>query len=144
MKKIFIVLTLVGIIGLAVACGNNRKSPAGDNGIELKVMPERNGGAPESLKLTVTNHSDSTIQFGADYGMERLVDGEWRKHDLGNFAVIMIMYVLPSGKSGEYNINLFTNRVEYPEGDYRIVKMISDGKNDSKPYYGYFKIIEPR
>lgn len=144
-NRTLIILAAAGVIGLlAASCGNSPKPADGDKGVELKVKPERNGGAPESLQLTITNHSDSTLHFGADYGMERLVEGEWMKHDLGNFAVILIMYNLPSGKSGEYKINLFTDRVEYPEGEYRVVKTISSGDNPGKPYYGYFKIIEPR
>ncbi len=141
--RVLIIMTLVIVMGLAVACGNGRKSSAGDNVVELKVIPERTDGVPESLKLVVANRSDSTVRFGADYAVERHVEGEWVKHDLGDFAVIMITYNLAPGESGEYDINLFPGRAEYPEGEYRIVKMISGGSVDGKPYYGYFMINGP-
>lgn len=115
-----------------------------DNGIEMNVWPERNGGVPQTLQLTVKNNTDNVIQFGANYSIECFAAGKWTEVDLGNFPVIMIMYNLPPGESGNYTINLFTDRVKYPEGEYRIVKLISDGQSDGQLSYGYFKIIEPR
>ena len=53
--RVLIIMILVIVMGLAVACGNGRKSSAGDNVVELKVIPERTDGVPESLKLVVAN-----------------------------------------------------------------------------------------
>ena len=115
-----------------------------DNGIEMSVWPERNGGAPQTLQLTVKNNTNEVIQFGANYSIERLADGEWSKVDLGNFAVIAIMYGIQPGDSGQYKINLFTDRVTYPEADYRVVKYINAGEKDARAYYANFRIITPR
>lgn len=112
--------------------------------IEMSVYPERNGGAPQALELTVKNNTAGTIQFGANYSIERLAEGEWVEVDLGNFAVIAIMYGVRPGDSGKYSINLFTETVTYPEGDYRVVKNINVGGEEVRPYYAYFRIIEPR
>ena len=110
----------------------------------MSVYPERNGGAPQSLELTVKNNTGQLVRFGANYSIERLVDGEWVNHELGNFAVIAIMYALQPGDSGKYTISLFSDRVAYPEGDYRVVKRINIGERDAQPYYAGFKIIVPR
>jgi len=115
-----------------------------DSGVGMSVWPGRNGGAPQTLQLTVRNNTDEAIQFGADYSIERLADDKWVEVDLGNFAVIDILYIVQPGDSGQYTISLFTERVTYPEGDYRVVKQINVGENNSRPYYANFRIIEPR
>lgn len=112
--------------------------------IKMTVLPERNGGAPQTLELTIKNNTAEVIQFGANYSIERLKDGKWEEVDLGNFAAISIMYGVQPGDSGKYTINLFTDRVTYPEGNYRVVKNINIGEKDARPYYANFKVIDPR
>lgn len=115
-----------------------------DGVVEMTVFPERNGGAPQTLELTVKNNTTEVIQFGARYSIERLVDGKWAEVDLGNLAVIAIMYGLQPGDSHTYTINLFTDTIAYPEGDYRVVKLINIGMAQARPFYADFRIIEPR
>lgn len=148
-KSIISIVALAGLVALCTACGATRKGTASvptaeDTTVEMKVFPERNGGAPDKVDLTITNNSDEVIQFGAGYSVERLVDGKWVDHELGNFPVIMILYSLAPGESETYTVNLFSDRVKYPEGDYRIVRQIAVGEGQSRPFYGYFKVIEPR
>lgn len=150
MEKILFKTLLVALgFMLFVSCGLVRKSaPDTSTGkksdIEMKVFPERNGGAPQTLDLTIKNNTGKVIQFGANYNIERRVGNNWQTVDLGNFAVIAIMYMLTPGDSADYKINLFTENVKYPEGEYRIVKHISVGEKDMQPYYAGFRIIEPR
>lgn len=149
MKNRLCKLILFGCcVCLIAACGSSRKatsviSGVQTNEVEMIVYPERNGGAPETVKLTITNNSVKVIQFGANYSIERLVDGKWQVHDIGNFPVIMIMYSLAPKESATYDINLFPEKAKYIEGDYRVVKQIGD-ENGNKSYYANFKIIEPR
>jgi len=149
MGKIFFKTLLIALgFVLFISCGPARKSVSDtstgkQSDIEMKVFPERNGGAPQTLDLTIKNNTGEVIQFGANYSIEHRNGNNWTEVDLGNFAVIAIMYVLQPGDSGDYNINLFTENVKYPEGDYRVVKQISVGEKDMQPYYADFKIIEP-
>ena len=150
MNKILIkLLALTACLILITSCGTTHKatntSQTDNNpGIEVKVWPERNGGAPDVLELTIKNNTSQVIQFGANYLIERFVNDEWIAMDLGNFAVIAIMYNLQPGDSGKYTISLFTENVAYPEGDYRVVKQINIGEESGQPFYANFKIIEPR
>lgn len=147
-RKIITLLSASLCLTLIASCGSARKAAntiaTEDKNVEMTVFPDRNGGAPETLQLTIKNNTDKVIQFGANYSVERLVGGKWVGHDLGNFAVIAIMYSLQPGDSGQYSISLFTDRVSYPESDYRVVKNINVGESESRPYYAGFKIIEPR
>lgn len=115
-----------------------------NRGIEMSVYPERNGGAPQALELTIKNNTAEVIQFGANYSIEHLEDNKWVEVDLGDFAVIAIMYSIQIGDTGKYTINLFTDRIAYPEGDYRVVKHINIGEQDAQIFYAGFRIIEPR
>lgn len=143
--KTWKILLTVACLTLIVSCGASRKTMTTTvGGIEMTVSPERNGGAPQTLELTIKNNTGGVIQFGADYSIERLVGGKWIAVDLGNFAVIAIMYGIQPSDTGKYTISLFTEQVKYPEGDYRVVKQVNIGENESRPYYANFKIIEPR
>lgn len=148
MKKIifFAALAALGVVVFA-SCESTRRSTRPyqtQNQIEMRVSPERNGGAPATVQLTINNLKRDAIEFDANYRIERQVGEQWQEVDLGNFAVIAMMYILQPGGSGEYTINLFSDRVNYPEGYYRVVKNISVGRSTAEPYFGYFRIIEPR
>ncbi len=148
-KLVFRISLIAFGLVLFMSCGSSRNvsttDPGGNRlGVQMQVTPERNGGAPETLQLMVRNNTQEIIQFGAGYSIERRAGNGWVGVDLGNFAVIAIMYMLQPGESGEYAINLFTDRVTYPEGEYRVVKQIAVGERDMQAYYANFRIIEPR
>ncbi|GEM_PF-876653 len=148
-KLIFNISLVVFSLMLLASCGLSRNVSTNtkannSNGIEIKVTPERNQGVPQTLNLTIRNNTQEIIQFGANYTIERRIDNAWREVDLGNFALIAIMYMLQPGDSGEYTISLFPETVKYPEGEYRVVKQISIGERDMIPYYANFIIMDPR
>lgn len=149
MKSIFKILFVLGSLALFISCASAKKATIEKENekqarIEMKVAPERNGGTPETLDLTIKNNTGEVIQFGANYSIQRRSDNEWIDVDLDNFAVIAIMYSLQPGESGEYKVNLFPKNVNYTEGEYRIVKQIAIGEKGMHPYYSNFQVMEPR
>lgn len=117
---------------------NNNKTT--EQRIKLSITPVEFNKVPESISLRIENHTKETLQFGADYEIEKLNNGKWIKQPLTDIAFIAIMYMLEPGKTEAYNISLYPDKIKYTPGQYRIRKNILTGK-DRHPYYVTFRVV---
>lgn len=110
-------------------------------GVILSISPETYPAPPDMVKLKIVNNTDTIIQFGASYMIERYVGNNWTKVEFSeNIAFIDIMYGLSSGESNEYDIFLYPATIPYTSGRYRIVKSIL--MNDERKNYSAEFVIE--
>lgn len=143
MKKTFYATIVVLFSIMLGACtGTQRQSSlqteSGGKAVTSSIVMEIEPGIysraaiPQVIRLKITNNTNDAAQFGADYGIEKNIDGEWDNWDFPeHFPVIAIMYTLGPGQSETYDINLFTDLVGYEPGQYRVVKNIyvNDGNS---------------
>ncbi len=99
--------------------------------IDMMITPQIVKPGTRTLKLTLTNTTQESIEFGASYSIERLNNGRWAEvFDPGQIAVISIMYSLAPGESGKYDIALYPDRFSYPPGTYQVKKnILVNGEN---------------
>ena len=117
--------------------GDSSKSK---DGLVLNIEPRAYKTIPEVLAMTITNHTDSLVQFGADYTIEKLENDKWVKIQFpDDIAFIAIMYGLESGDTRKYDIYTYSDRLNYTSGRYRIVKSIMLGE-ERADYFGEFTI----
>lgn len=111
-----------------------------DEKIKMSIMPQEYNVAPEKLSLTITNNATESIQFGADYEIDKWVNGKWVKLNYtDDMMFIAIMHMLEPGKSENYEIHLNPGKNKYEKGKYRIRKNILTGEQ-SIPFYADFSI----
>ncbi|MCC8088428.1 MAG: hypothetical protein LIO79_04075 [Rikenellaceae bacterium] len=111
-----------------------------DYGVAMQIVPVHYDSIPEYLHLEITNETNGTIQFGADYRIERYDTDEDKWVDFGSpaeTAFIAIMYILDPGKSQSYDIRLFPDKIGYSPGSYRITKVIF-ADEESRIYWASF------
>ncbi|MCD8073248.1 MAG: hypothetical protein LUE10_08855 [Alistipes sp.] len=143
MKKIVAAGLLSALVIFTVSCTTVRTNkqyndPPGY--ITMEIVPPVVDAKTSVVTLMITNHSDQTAQFGANYTIERFSDGRWSEFDRPQFAVIAIMYMLGPGQTREYEINLFPDQAEYTPGSYRIVKGIVLDLTGESYYTAEFRI----
>ena len=105
--------------------------------VVLTVTPKEFATVPENVTLHISNNATETIQFGANYEIEKQVGSEWVKQNMDDIVFIAIMYSLEPGKSATYDISLYPDRIKYDAGEYRIHKNILIG-GESKSHYANF------
>ncbi|MCC8036239.1 MAG: hypothetical protein LIO77_09995 [Rikenellaceae bacterium] len=127
MKKKIVTILFPLLVLAAISCTTVRTNkqyndPPGY--ITMEIVPPVVDAKTSVVTLMISNHSDQTAQFGANYTIEKFTGTEWREFDRPQFAVIAIMYMLGPGETREYDINLFPDQADYTPGRYRIVKSI--------------------
>ena len=94
---------------------------------------------PISAKLQISNETDLDIQFGEDYNLQVLEDGEWKDvpYLIDNWAITAIAYNVPEDGTVEWDVNWETFHGKLEPGTYRIVKSVMDfrGTGDYTNYY---------
>ncbi len=110
------------------------------DGVIILITPRNYPAAPEKIELKIMNQSDSPIQFGADYQLERFDFEKLQWEEVffpEGIAFIQIMYELPAGETQTYEVSLFPDQIKYEAGLYRIKKQIFIN-NGSKEFYSRF------
>lgn len=149
MKKLLSMAAALFLGLIVCSCSGTKKAASGktlpeytggEPGISMTVEPEKYPTVPQLVKLTITNNTDGIAQFGADYRVDKWIAGAWDKWDFPEtFPVIMILYSLPPQGSDSYQINLFSDRIKYTPGLYRVVKNIHVNEKSSE-FYAEFTI----
>lgn len=102
---------------------------AGSTGVQIKVSPAVYSGAPESITYSVINNTDSTINFGERYVIDRWHCGAWLEMPyINNMAFNDIQYYLLPGHSSDFHVYLYGDDIDYPEGLYRLRKIFDNGE----------------
>ncbi len=122
------------------SCGVKNRLYNNPPGIEMSVYPSVYDSPPRRVELSITNHTQESAHYGASYMVQKLVDGEWIRFELPDFAVIAIMYLLEPGGTQVYQIDLYSDDIEYTPGRYRIVKPIHLEISGEGTYTGEFEI----
>ncbi|MGI6004783.1 MAG: immunoglobulin-like domain-containing protein [Christensenellales bacterium] len=74
------------------------------------------------LYITMTNHMDQELFYGAGYFLEYYDQGQWYNTNTHPSQLIMIGYGLATGDSRSECIYLYPDQYHWTEGRYRIVK----------------------
>lgn len=137
MKKSFTAVLAIASIYMFSMSSCSSSNNASDrteipaNGIGMIVTPNSYEAVPEMVKLTIVNNTDTEIQYGADYTIERKQNGDWAEMPFSSpLAFIDIMYIQPTGETREYNINLYPDLTQYTTGNYRVRKNVNTGNNN--------------
>lgn len=117
----------------------NEKSVTEDQ-VLLSINPESYPAAPEKLMLNIVNNTDTIIEFGAEYLIERYEEDKWIKVEFTEKILnILVLYTIDPGDSYDYDIFLYPRYTRYTTGRYRIVKNILV-YNERKDYSAEFMI----
>lgn len=107
--------TAIAAMGLlAAGCGGEDGGEAGGGdeptGLSVRVVPQDPSAPEESrppavepggtLQARVVNETDETFTYGADYELERRIDGGFEPVELPDRPVIQIAYVAEPGEAG--------------------------------------------
>lgn len=105
----------------SVLCGKQIDSL---DGVTMEVTYATDKGA----NLAFTNNTDKTIQFGDDYSLQMLKDGEWYQVDkiIEDAAFNDIAYNVPLGGTNAWRVKWTYFHGILPKGNYRIVKTVMD------------------
>lgn len=89
--------------------------------------------------LEFVNHSDSDLQYGEWFDIQRRVDGEWYSlsYAIDNVGFHQVAYLLPKGGTSIRSITWDWMYGELPPGEYRIVTDVIDYRapGDFDKYY---------
>ncbi len=132
MKKVLVIIALVLIIALIAIVSVNMKDDIGfslsqDEDIKVQediefYISEANN---KTLKFVIENNSSKSIVYGADYEIQKSIDGLWNKYNLV-IDFIEIAYMLDSGKTAEEEIVFATVYGNLGKGKYRLIKYINN------------------
>lgn len=104
-------------------------------GVSMEVI----SASPASANLEILNTTDLNIQYGSDYDLQILQNGEWYSlsYLIDNWAFTAEAYTALKNISSEFSINWEIFHGTLSAGDYRIVKPINDfrGTGDFTTYY---------
>lgn len=73
----------------------------------------------------IVNHSGSMLSYGANFEIERKVEGEWRSILPENRPCILILYHLAPNSSESYQ-----HHIHLEKGEYRLSKRVSKLDSD--------------
>lgn len=77
---------------------------------------------PDTIKVTMINHTKDTITTGEHYSIEKLGNNEWIGISAEDMAFHDIGYVLRPNDTKIFTKYLFKNIINYKTGKYRVVK----------------------
>ncbi|MCD7963749.1 MAG: hypothetical protein LUF90_09465 [Rikenellaceae bacterium] len=151
MKKVIVLLLVTGLFSCAKLPLQDAERVYSselirdtDYGVVMHVTPVHYDIPPATIRLEITNKTDSTIEFGANYTIDRYdtASDEWIEFGPPEgTAVIAIMYMLEPEKTQNYNIGLFPDKISCPPGTYRITKRIYVNEKNME-YYAPFVLDE--
>lgn len=109
-----------------------------ERGVILEVKPSRfkANDEIEVIDYLVTNHTDSTINFGSQFAIEKWDGKEWKAVPFkDNIGFIDILYAVEPGNTREYPLyfSTFIDKVDRQPGKYRLIKEVFHrGKKEEK------------
>lgn len=105
-------------------------------GLSFSVVP--GSITPKGASFQLWHNTNAQIEYGSDFALQKLVDGEWRAlpFAIENGAFTMEAYNLPKGEPRALEIQWDWLYGELPPGEYRMVKNVMDfhGTGDFEQY----------
>ena len=130
-KAIISILLVIISVFAAASCARYKPSSVPvTNDWEYAEMTIRESTLTNAgLSYIIENTSEAyTISFGADYGLEKKIDGEWYEMPLvlgGRRDVIGISYSVLPGGSGEWHADWSERHGKLKAGEYRLIKPVT-------------------
>ena len=81
----------------------------------------------KSVKYVIENNTKEDIIYGAEYKLQKYIDGQWNQYNV-MIDFIEIAYIVKPNEKYEDEIVLATIFGELDKGKYRIIKKINDYK----------------
>lgn len=96
------------------------------DGISLSVLP--GSVTPSGASFRLFHNTNAALQFGSEYTLQKLQDGEWRSvpYAIENGAFTMEAYNLPKGEPRTLAVSWGWLYGELPPGEYRLLKTVMD------------------
>ncbi len=124
----------------------NEQTDIMDKSVSLSVKPDvfKFTNIPDTVTVTMINHTNDTITTGLYYSIEKLEASEWKQvspkdivfHDLG--------WRLKPNNTESFTKKLYKDQINYTVGKYRIVKyyLKSDYQKTKEDFniYAEFKV----
>ncbi|NBJ93067.1 immunoglobulin-like domain-containing protein [Parablautia muri] len=120
---------LVSLVGCGAKLGEEFTEEVNTlEGATLTVDEE--SVSSEGITYTVDNQSETDLNFGQDYSLQKEEKGKWYQLSPANpVAVTMELLWVPAGSSETLEINWDAAYGKLPAGHYRILKNFADNEN---------------
>ena len=92
----------------------------------------------EPINITVTNYGKSEVAIGEYQYLQKLVNGEWIKHQWNPNGDFWVLVAIPIGPGEDYTLTVNTEYLD--SGFYRVEKEVIFGPRDLLDYYTEFRI----
>lgn len=109
--------------------------------VAMAVVPAVHTNVPEKIDVQITNNTDVTAQFGAEFMVERRNGDVWEMvPGTDKFPVPMVLHTLKPGETQTYVFHLRPDTVTYGKGIFRLSKNILLNNENKEVIFAEFEI----